>query len=193
MEYRNSSGGVHFGNALVTGIESSHGVELTGTSTGGIVRPAGDDASIRLLVQAKGPSGILALGTSTGGPVTFAGSSLNLGSTHVNITSTRVQIGGGSTTALSAIQRYAISVPAADFVLSSGIVGASTVSTVTVTGLSTGSVLHFTFRNPINALYTVRAHCSTANELKLILGHNGISTLGSGESTNSGTLLEFVF
>lgn len=78
-------------------------------------------------------------------------------------------------------------------VMSSGIDGGSTVSTHTVTGLSTGTVLHFTPTNPINALYSVRAGCSTANEAKLYFSHNGISTLGTGESTNRGVLLEFRF
>jgi len=78
-------------------------------------------------------------------------------------------------------------------VMSSGIDGGSTVSTVTVTGLSTGTVLTFTPTNPIDARYNVRAHCSTANEAKLYFTHNGISTLGSGESTNRGVLLEFRF
>lgn len=78
-------------------------------------------------------------------------------------------------------------------VMSSGIDGGSTVSTVTVTGLSTGTVLLFTPTNPINARYNLRPHCSTVNELKLVFSHNGISTLGSGEATNRGTLLEFRF
>jgi len=156
-----------------------------------VVQPASDDASAALNVRAKGASGILALGTSTGGPVTFNGSSLGLGSTHVNITSTRVQIGGASTTALSGIQRYVVQFTAP--AMSSGIDGGSTVSTVTVTGLTTGTVLAFTPTNPINALYSVRAGCSTAAEAKLYFSHNGISTLGSGESTNRGVLLEFRF
>lgn len=93
MEFRSTADSyVHFTGDVVSDVGSSHGVHLTGGSTGGVVQPASDDASAALSVRAKGASGILALGTSTGGPVTFNGSSLNLGSTHVNITSTRVNV-----------------------------------------------------------------------------------------------------
>src|SRR3990167_4262881 len=99
MEYRNSSGGVHFGHSITSNIESSHGVELTGGSTGGVVPPASDDASAALSVRAKGASGILAIGTSTGGPLTLAGSSIALASTHVSFNSTKVAIGDNPSSA----------------------------------------------------------------------------------------------
>src|SRR3990172_1917918 len=60
---------------------SSHGVHLTGGSTGGIVQPCGDEDNIALTVRGKGT-----------GP-------LILGSTHVIV--------GGSTT-LIAIQKYVV-------------------------------------------------------------------------------------
>jgi hypothetical protein len=101
------------------------------------------------------------------------------------------RIGAASTTVFVTANKHTVQFTAP--VMSSGIVAASTVSTVTVTGISTGSMLHFTPTNPINALYSIRAGCSTANELKLYFSHNGISTLGSGESTNRGTLVEFTF
>lgn len=91
MEYRNSSG-THFSGDFTVRVGSSHGVELTGGSTGGTIRPASDDASAALNIRAKGPSGILNLGTSTQGPTVIDGSSVALGSTHVSITSTRVQV-----------------------------------------------------------------------------------------------------
>lgn len=75
MEYRNSSG-THFSQDFAVGVGSSHGVELTGGSTGGTVRPASDDASAALNVQAKGASGILNLGTSTNGAVNIEGSAV---------------------------------------------------------------------------------------------------------------------
>ena len=101
------------------------------------------------------------------------------------------RIGPTSTTVFVTANRHTVQFTAP--AMSSGIDGGSTVSTVTVTGLSTGTALSFTPTNPINALYTVQARCSTVNELKLVFGHNGISTLGTGESTNRGTLLEFRF
>lgn len=80
-------------------------------------------------------------------------------------------------------------------VLSSGTATASLESTYTVTGLSTGTVLVFTPTNPISARYNVRPRCSTANELTLAWGlaANGASSVGSGESTNRGVLLEIKF
>ncbi len=78
-------------------------------------------------------------------------------------------------------------------VLSSGIAEQAVESTYTVAGVSTGTVLTFTPTNPINALYSVRARCSTADELTLSWGHFGDSTIGTGESTNRGVLLQFRF
>lgn len=66
-------------------------------------------------------------------------------------------------------------------------------STHTVTGLSTGTLLIFTPTGPIANAYTVRPHCSTVNELRLMWGNTSQSTLGTGESTNRGTLLQFRF
>lgn len=74
--------------------------------------------------------------------------------------------------------------------LSSGLVSAAE-STYTVAGVSTGTVLMFTPTNPINALYTVRARCSTVDELTLVWGNIGDSTLGTGQSTNRGVLIQF--
>ncbi len=103
------------------------------------------------------------------------------------------RLGATSTTVFVTANRYVVQFTAP--ALSSGFAaGASAAeSTFTVTGLSTGTVLTFTPTNPINALYNVRARCSTANELQLCFSHNGISTLGTGESTNRGVLLEFAF
>lgn len=101
-----------------------------------------------------------------------------------------LRVGNGSSSAIKLIQRYNVEFTAP--VLTSGISG-SLATTHTVSGLSTGTVLIFTPVNPINTLYNVRARCSTANELVLNWTHNGISTLGSGESTNHGTVLQFSF
>jgi hypothetical protein len=72
MEYRSSNGGQHIGNDIVAGINSSHGVQLTGGSTGGIVEPVGDDANITLRVRGKGTGGVV-LGNSSSPIVLAAG------------------------------------------------------------------------------------------------------------------------
>lgn len=67
MYFRNSSAASHLGGDLVVGVESSHGVQLSGGSTGGIVEPVGDDSAITLNVRAKGTAGIqLGVGSTSG-------------------------------------------------------------------------------------------------------------------------------
>ncbi len=170
MQYRDSSqNSMHLLNGIAAGVDSSNGVSLYGTSTGGVVEPISDDANTSLIVRGKG-TGAVVLGNSS--------SPVNLGA------------GVGN---LKGIDVFTVQfTPPA---LSSGF-GAGTSaqeSTYTVTGVSTGTVLSFTPTNPINALYNVRARCSTLNELVLCFSHNGISTLGSGESTNRGRLIQFRF
>jgi len=62
----------HHGGAMVLGVDSSHGVELDGGSTGGFLRAIGDDANISLNLIPKG-TGPLILGNSST-PVYLAGS-----------------------------------------------------------------------------------------------------------------------
>ena len=94
MEFRstNDIGYVHHQGDIISNVSSggvqnsSHGVHLTGGSTGGIVQPAGDEANIALTVRAKaaGPLGLTAGGALniTGGAFTFASSgTVTIGST----------------------------------------------------------------------------------------------------------------
>jgi hypothetical protein len=59
----------HFGGDLWSNVESSHGVSLSGGSTGGIVEPVGDDANITLIVRGKGTGGVQVGNSSS--PVTL--------------------------------------------------------------------------------------------------------------------------
>ncbi len=79
MEYRssNASGFVHFGGDVVSNVNSSHGVRLSGGSTGGVVETVGDDTSASLLIRAKGAGGIT-IGNSSQA-VTIAGSGFSVG------------------------------------------------------------------------------------------------------------------
>ena len=66
---------VHFSGDIVSNVDdSSHGVKLSGGSTGGVVEAVGDETNIGLTVRPKG-SGPLVLGSS-GGQVFIAGSTV---------------------------------------------------------------------------------------------------------------------
>lgn len=84
MEYRstNDIGYVHFQGDLVSNvssggvINSSHGIQLTGGSTGGLVTAAGDEANVTLNVAAKGTANTR-LGNSSS-PVIYGTTSVTL-------------------------------------------------------------------------------------------------------------------
>lgn len=182
MDYRSSNtiGFTHFGGAIVAGVEGGSGVELSPQSSGSaaVITVVGDETNKSLSIVGKG-TGTVTLGNSSS-PVALAGA----------VTQTGGATFGSSGTALTEVRAFTVQfTPPA---LSSGLVSGAE-STYTVTGVSTGTVLMFTPTNPISALYTVRARCSTANELTLAWGNIGDSTLGSGESTNRGTVLQFRF
>lgn len=163
MEYRSTNPDgryVHFGGAVVAGVESGSGIELNPNSSGvaPIIQPVGDETAKNLLIKGKGTGGVI--------------------------------VGNSSGTALKEIRGFTVHFTPPE--LSTGAAGA-VASTHTVAGLSTGTVLMFTPVNPMSELITVRAACSTANELKLIFGNLTASTIGTGLSTNHGTLLQFSF
>lgn len=179
MEFRstNDNGYVHFQGDVVSnvssgqGINSSHGVQLTGGSTGGVVTAAGDETNIALNLRAKG-SGPLNLG-STGSGLVF--------------NSSATQFGSASTSPFAMIQRYRVdfSVPA----LSSNSAAAST---YTVTGLTTNSILVFSPRLQNNSSVAgifCEARCSTADELTLTIFNGSVSSVTG--STQSAYLLQF--
>ena len=193
MDFRSTNDNyVHFQGDVVSNVNSSHGVHLRGGSSGGIIQPASDDTSAALNLRGKGPSGILNLGTSSGGAVVFNGSSLNLGSTHVNITSTRVSLGGGaSTTAISGFQRVRVDFPVPEMAAN-----AAGTSTHTAVGLSTNSVMMFA-SDALLAVWPntveITAKCSTTDELRLIFRNIAASSIGTGLSTSHGYLGWFNF
>ena len=183
MEFRSTqSRYVHFQGDVVTNVSSggvensSHGVHLTGGSTGGIVTAAGDETNIGLTVRAKG-SGPLSLGSTA---------------SAVAINSTTVTIGSASTTGISNIQRFRIqaTVP----VLSSaGTAGAIVQSTVTHASATTNAFYLVTQRVSYNSTsdpaIQVIAHSSAAAELTLTFFNHGPSSLSG--STTSFHLLQF--
>ena len=117
MEFRstNDLGYTHHLGDLVAQVGSSHGVKLTGGSTGGFIDAVGDDANITLAVRQKG-TGLLRLGSTDAGAeiilrgdqitlggsastVTFTGVAFTIGapssfsSTDIQLNSTRIQVG----------------------------------------------------------------------------------------------------
>ena len=164
------STGTHFGNDLVAAVESSHGVRLTGGSTGGIVEAFGDDANITLRVRGQGTGGVV-LGNSSS-PVTFGGS---------------LTFGGASTTPIATVQRYLV-----QFTPPALAANAANQSTITVTGLTTSAYgLTFTPTSTLSPVYTWQVQCVTADELTIRFQNTSGSTIGTGQSTNRAYLLAY--
>ena len=186
MEFRstNDNGYAHHQGDIVSNvssggpINSSHGVHLTGGSTGGIVQSAGDETNIALNIRAKG-SGPLNIGSTTSG---------------VTLNSSATQLGSASTTGIAILQRYRVdwTVPALS---SAGVDIASGDSTVTVTGLTTNSILVIQRRGALNSTNStglfLTCCCSTVNELRLTVHNIGASTISG--STMSAYLLQVGF
>lgn len=73
----NEIGYTHFVGDVTAQIGSSHGVRLTGGSTGGIIESVGDDTNVTLTIRAQGAGGIVVGNSSNGlasaSPSTFTG------------------------------------------------------------------------------------------------------------------------
>lgn len=96
---------------------------------------------------------------------------------------------GTSTSPTKGFQQYLIQWTPAALAATAG-----SQSTITVTGLATNSALFFTPMTPgISVAYAYRVQCSTANELRFTQQNITGSTIGTGESTARGLLLEFKF
>jgi len=181
MQFRSTnSKASHFGGDVLSNTDdSSHGVQLMGGSTGGIVQACGDETDIALTVRGKG-AGALNFGAA-GAPVTLT-------STSVTLNSTEVSIGGSTTTFIGMIRtRIDFTVPA----LSSG---GSDVhgSSIALAGCTTNSIFIVQPRAPLNSSVvgvSIQARCSTAGAIHLTFSNNTVSTLSG--STMSAYLLEF--
>jgi hypothetical protein len=175
MERRstNNLGFVHHQGDITAQVGSSHGVRLSGGSTGGILEAVGDDTNVTLTIRGQGASTVVIGSTNQG----------------VRLNSTTVVIGSVSTTALAGIQRYTVEfTPAA---LSSG--PAQSESTLTVSGLTTNAALLWTVPTALSVNYGYGVRCSTAAELKLNQFNLAESSIGTGQSTNRGLLIELRF
>jgi len=170
----NVKGFVHFGGDVVSGIDHGTGIVLGTASTAATpyLEPIADESNANIGIRAKG-TGTITIGNSSN--VISFGAGL-----------TTPKLGVASTTAWTLVQRYVVQFTAPALAAST-----SVASTYTVTGLTTNSVLMFTPTNPISPAYTYMPYCSTANELVIHWGNIFGSTIGTGESTNRGILLQF--
>lgn len=175
MEARSSNAmgrWVHFGGDVAAGVEDGIGVILRSASTGGsaVIEPLSDSDTAALTIRAKGAAALT---------VGATGNTLNL---------VAPALGAASTTVFSLVQKYTVEFTPPSLAATTGVL-----STYAVTGLTTNSVLVFTPRLPISPAYSFSPRCSTANELVISWQNSFGSTIGTGESTNRGTLLAFNF
>jgi hypothetical protein len=193
----------HFSGDLVSNVDdSSHGVKLSGGSTGGVVEPVGDETNIALTLRSKGSAPLIVTGGPTGS-VTFGGanaqvtlgSSVTVGSTGggVALNSSAVTYGSASTSFLAVIQRHRI-----DWTIgalsSAGLAAACADSTVTLTGATTNSMFLAQERVALNStestgIFIMKVRCSTADELRVTVANIGPSTISG--STMSAYVLQF--
>ena len=91
----------HYQGDVTAQVGSSHGVRLSGGSTGGIVEAVGDDTNVSLLLRGQG-TGIVTVGSAGGGNVTLgvgAGGTVNVGaggSSPINLRSSGAILVGSS-------------------------------------------------------------------------------------------------
>lgn len=190
MEFRstNTLGFVHFQGDIVSNVSSngpgpsSHGVQLTGGATGGVVQPAGDETNIALNVRSKG-TGPCNVGASTSGQ-------LNLASSMIDVQSTRMQLGDASTSGLIMAQRYVVQIDTAAMVLAAS---ASADTVVSIADLTTNVSFAINQHATWSTRYDFSVMCSTAAELRVRLTNRAASTFGSGESSNRLTVTAFMF
>lgn len=185
----NNLGYTHFAGDIVSNVDSSHAIQLTAQSTGGIIQPMGDDTSIALTIRAKN-AGILALGNSTNA-VDIAGSSVSLTSTHLNVASTRISFSSGaqmqigSTAPFAGFIRFtstAVSTPNFD---STNLMVIET--SVTITGVNSSHFVLAQFQNNGIAstdmtIANVRT-TSTANEVLIAFEKHSSVTVAASTAT----------
>lgn len=186
----------HFGGDVTAQVNSSHGVRLSGGSTGGIVQAVGDDTNVTLTVRGQGTGQVV-----IGSPLASTG----IVSTHINLQSSRVEIGttgslvvfssnvalnstrtsigssasGVSTSYLMRVWRERIDFTVPVMAASAG----AEVGDLAVTGLTTNAVVTIAPRGALNStvagVIIGHAFCSTAGQVHLTLQNAGTTISGS--------------
>jgi hypothetical protein len=163
MDYRNSGNATHLSKGFAAGVESSNGVELSGSSNAGLINAIGDTTAANLFISAKG-TGTLRLGDSSN-VVTFGASTSHFGGMNRGV----------STMTLVAL-------PASALVL----------STVTIPGLGVNDLLYLARPGDSlvsTAIGMVGYTCTAANEAKIAWLNN----LASTASILSNTPINFAY
>lgn len=176
MNYRSSNAGQHLSNDIVAGVASSHGVQLSGGSTGGIVQAVGDDTDISLNLRAKGAGSVI-LGDSSNVV------NLGNGSTLVTVGATggQVQLAGSTAPFRGMVRVISTAIATPDF-NSTGLMGV--ISTHTVAGLDSS---HVVLANAINVSTAVSLNGawvgSTANSVNLKWSKHSTVTIAASTAT----------
>jgi len=159
----NLIGYTHFTGDVTAQVGSSHGVRLTGGSTGGIVEAVGDDTNVTLTLRAQGAGGIQ-IGALSTSPL------LAIQRHRIDWT-------------VPALSSAGLDASFADSTIT--LVGATTNSIFVfqerVNLNSTNST----------GIFVSRVRCSTADELRITVANGGASTISG--STMSAYLLQFKF
>lgn len=196
MLFRSANGKfVHYGGDILSNTDdpgSSHGVHLTGGSTGGVVTACGDEANVALKLTGKGTgptqvgnssspvvlSGALSITgavTSTGALTVTGAATLN--STAISLNSTKISF-AGDTSYLMAVRRVRV-----DFTIPAMAVNAGAeIGDVAVTGLTTNAVITLAQRSPYNSSVAgvkVNAYCSSAGQMHFEVQNAGTTISGS--------------
>lgn len=175
MNFRSSNAAfVHFGGDVVSNVESSHGVMLTGGSTGGVVQPVGDDANISLAVAGKG-TGAVRVGNSSS-PVILNGAVTSSGSMVISSGQT-LQV--GSTAPFAGFVRQESTAVATPNFNSTG--NMTVVSTVTMAGINSSCLILANGINLSNGVTVDAFAGSTAGSINV--RWNKTSTVVIGAST----------
>ncbi len=93
MKYRSTNADgrfVHYGGDVLAGCESSNGVMLYGSSTGGKIIATSDDANTSLKIEGKGTGGVTIGNSSqvvtlTGSSFTLSGAAVTIGTTGASV------------------------------------------------------------------------------------------------------------
>lgn len=166
MERRSTNvvGFTHYSGDVTAQVGSSHGVRLSGGSTGGIVEAVGDDTNVSLTLRGQG-TGRVIVGNSS--QSVFLGGSTSPLANYVVVTSTTVVPADASTEVRQIL------------------------STMTAAGVTTNATIAVSERTlgSDTTLFLLSAVCSTANEI--VLSWLKPHKLASTESTRSVRIAAF--
>lgn len=184
MEYRstNPTGYTHWQGDMVSNVASSHGVQLSGGSTGAVVEAVGDDGTIELTVRGKS-TGAVNIGA--------AGAVTNLLSYDI-FTSSGANLKLGSTAPFKGfIRQQTINQPTPNFASTDA--GKVAETTVTFTGVNSS---HFIVANALTfpaGLQLVHAYAVATTAASVHLGWVNGSSVTVGASTANVRLLAIRF